>query len=281
MHNSMFSFPKSDLIHAVNKGHLATWPGLTEDAINKYLKSTPETTVGHMNQKRQNTRSTNKKVKYESEDEDIIPQGSGKKTHWFFVVVLDQGQIYTDLTGNFPARSIKGKNVLVVCDNYIRPIAMKSKSGAEWVRDFGIVYDEMTSKGFKPKLQNMENEASVALKKITEKEMSYQLVPPHCHRANAAERAIRTFKEHFKSGLAKVDPAFQIHLWDRLLPHAEITLNILRSSRLHPQLSAAVHYHGLIYYNRTASGSPGCKIIAHENHQKDAPGKHMVNQDGL
>jgi hypothetical protein len=141
--------------------------------------------------------------------------------------------------------------------NYIRPIAMKSKSGAEWVRALGIVFDEMISKGFKPKLQIMDNEASVALKNyFTEKEMNYQLVPPNCHRANAAERAIRNFKEHFKSGLATVDPAFPIHLWDRLLPQAEITPNLLRSLRLHPQLSAAVHYHGLIDYNRTAFGPP-------------------------
>jgi hypothetical protein len=72
---------------------------------------------------------------------------------------------------------------------------MKSRSGAEWVRAFGFVFDEMTAKGFKPKLQTMNNEASAALKKyFTEKEMSYQLVPPHCHRTNAAERNIRTFK---------------------------------------------------------------------------------------
>jgi hypothetical protein len=63
--------------------------------------------------------------------------------------------------------------------NYVRTIAMKSKSGAEWVRAFGTFFDEMTAKGFKPKLQNMDNEASAALKKyFTEKEMSYQLVPP-------------------------------------------------------------------------------------------------------
>jgi hypothetical protein len=82
--------------------------------------------------------------------------------------------------------------------------------------------------------------------------MNYQLFPPRCHRANSAERAIKTFKEHFKSGLATVDPAFPIHLWDRLLSQAEITLNLLRSSRLHPQMSAAAHYHGLNDYNKTA-----------------------------
>jgi hypothetical protein len=59
-----------------------------------------------------------------------------------------------------------------------------------------------------------------------------------------------------------------MHLWDRLLPQAEITLNLLRTSRLHPQLSAAAHYHGLVYYNKTAFAPPGCKIIAHEK-----PGK--------
>jgi hypothetical protein len=94
--------------------------------------------------------------------------------------------------------------------------------------------------------------------------VEYQLVPPHCHRRNAAERAIRTFKEHFVAGLSSVNPTFPLHLWDRLLPQAEITLNLLRTSRLHPQLSASAHLHGLVDYNQTSFAPPGCKIIAHE-----------------
>jgi hypothetical protein len=62
-----------------------------------------------------------------------------------------------------------------------------------------------------------------------------------------------------------------MHLWDRLLPQAEITLNLLRTSRLHPQLSAAAHFHGLVDYNKTAFAPPGCKIIAHEK-----PGKRRT-----
>jgi hypothetical protein len=92
--------------------------------------------------------------------------------------------------------------------------------------------------------------------------------PPHCHRRNAAERAIRAFKENFVAGLSSVDPPFPLHLWDIILPQAEITLNILRTSRLHPQLSAAAHFHGLVDYNKTSFAPPGCKIIAHEK-----PGK--------
>jgi hypothetical protein len=73
------------------------------------------------------------------------------------------------------------------------------------------------------------------------------------------------------AGLSSVDPTFPLHLWDRLLPQAEITLNLLRTSRLHPQLSAAAHFHGLIDYNKTSFAPPGCKIIAHEK-----PGKRRT-----
>jgi hypothetical protein len=91
---------------------------------------------------------------------------------------------------------------------------------------------------------------------FTTNDVEFQLVPPHCHRRNAAERAIQTFKEHFVAGLSSVDPSFPLHLWDRLLPQAEITLNLLRSSRLHPQLSAAAHFHGIMDYNKTSFAPP-------------------------
>jgi hypothetical protein len=100
----------------------------------------------------------------------------------------------------------------------------------------------MTSKGFQPKLQNLDNEASASLKSFfTQNDVEYQLVPPYYHRRNAAERAIHKFKEHLFAVLATVDPDFPLHLWDCLLPQAELTLNLSRSSRQHPQLSATAH----------------------------------------
>jgi hypothetical protein len=67
----------------------------------------------------------------------------------------------------------------------------------------------------------MDNEASAALKiYFTENYTTYQLVPPHCHRRNAAERAIGTLKEHFVAGLSSVDPYVPMHLLDRLLNQA-------------------------------------------------------------
>jgi hypothetical protein len=142
---------------------------------------------------------------------------------------------------------------------------MKSRSASEWVKSYDTIHQDLTVKGFKPKLQTLDNEASAAMKNFfTVNDIAYQLVPPHCHRRNAAKRAIRTFKEHVVAGISSVNPAFPLHLWDRLLSQAEITLNLLRTSRLHPQLSAAAHFHGLVDYNKTDFAPPGCKIIAHE-----------------
>ena len=61
---------------------------------------------------------------------------------------------------------------------------------------------------------------------------------PHIHQRNSAERAIQTFKNHFIAALACTDPNFPMSNWCRLLPRAELTLNLLRPSRLNPKLSA-------------------------------------------
>jgi hypothetical protein len=105
----MFSPTKSALLRAVKNGHLITWPGLTEQAINKHLKMTPATAMGHMNQRRQKIPSTSKvSITSDIEDEIATPAGLVSKIHLVYAVVVDHGQLYTDLTGRFPARSRKG-----------------------------------------------------------------------------------------------------------------------------------------------------------------------------
>ena len=65
--------------------------------------------------------------------------------------------------------------------------------------------------GHEPNLYILDNEASADLiASLVKQDMSYQLVPPHVHRRNAAERAIRTFKNHFLAGLASLEPTFPI-----------------------------------------------------------------------
>jgi hypothetical protein len=259
LHTDLFSPTKSALLQAVKNGHLITWPGLTEDAIHKHLKLTPATAIGQMNQRRQNIRSTSKPP---IADASQTGTDLGTKTHLVYAFLVDQGQLYTDLTGKFPVRSSKGNSYVMVCYvydcNYIKVIPMRSRSSLEWVKAYDHIHQELTVKGFRPELQILDNEASAPLKNFfTANDVEYQLVPPHFQGHYAAERAIQTFKEHFVAGLSYIDPAFPFHLWDRLLPQAEIILNLLRTSRHHPQLSAAAHFHGLVDYNKTALSPPG------------------------
>ena len=90
------------------------------------------------------------------------------------------------------------------------------------------------------------------------------MVPPKTHRSNAAERAIQTYKNHFKAGLASLDPDFPIKEWDRLIPQANLTLNLLRAARSNPRLSAHAYIEGQFDYNKTPLVPPGTRIIAHE-----------------
>jgi hypothetical protein len=196
LHKALFSPTKSALLQAVKNGHLKTWPDPTEKAINKHLKLTPATTMGHTNQRRQNIRSTSK-TPLTTNIDDITTTNthSCTKTHLVYAILVDQGQLYTDLTGEIPVRSSKGNSYVMVCYvyefNYVKVVPMKSRSASEWVKSYDHIHQELTAKGFKPKIQTLDNEASTALKDFfTTNDMEYQLVPPHCHRHNAAERSI-------------------------------------------------------------------------------------------
>jgi hypothetical protein len=184
LHKTMFSPTKSALLQAVKNGHLVTWPSLTEKAINKHLKLKPATTMGHMNQRREHIRSTSKPpITPDIEDVTTTPAGLGTKTHLAYAVLVYQGQMYTDLTGKFSVRSSKGNWYVMVCYvfdcNYLKFFPMKSRSALEWVKACEYIHQELTSKGFKPKLQTLDNEASTALKNFfTTNDVKYQLVTP-------------------------------------------------------------------------------------------------------
>jgi hypothetical protein len=55
-----------------------------------------------------------------------------------------------------------------------------------------------------------------------------------------------------------------LNLWDKLLPQRPVTLNLLRRSRINPQLSAQAHINGAFDFNRTPPAPPGTKVLIHE-----------------
>ena len=91
----------------------------------------------------------------------------------------------------------------------------------------------------------MENEASTYFKMaMTTMDSKYYLVYPSNHRANNAEIAIQTSKNHFIEGLCSVDKYLHLLLWDILLQQSKISINLLIQSRIHPHISAYMHIFG-------------------------------------
>jgi hypothetical protein len=128
-----------------------------------------------MNQKRQNIGLTSKLVTITSDLEDttVTAACNGEKKHSVYAAVIEQVHLYTDLAGRFPQQSSKGNwYVMVVYSfdcNYIKPVTIKSKSDSKWLKAFGEIFQELTSRGLKPKLQTMDNESSAALKSFSQK----------------------------------------------------------------------------------------------------------------
>eukprot|EP00804_Cyclotella_cryptica_P026381 CCRYP_007674-RA/>CCRYP_007674-RA protein AED:0.46 eAED:0.59 QI:0/0/0/1/0/0/2/0/127 len=61
-----------------------------------------------------------------------------------------------------------------------------------------------------------------------------------------------------------------MRLWDRLLPQAEITINLLRQSNATPLISAYAHLNGPFDYNKMPLAPMGCNVQVHE--KSDARG---------
>ena len=114
--------------------------------------------------------------------------------------------------------------------------------------------------GFTFLIMNVAKKFKEVLLKNTD---AVQLVPSHIHRRNAAERTIRTFKDHFIAVLASADPQFPLTLWDRIVPQAEQNLNMIRMSAINNKKSAYEQIHGAFDFNATPLAPPGTRSLVH------------------
>jgi hypothetical protein len=97
------------------------------------------------------------------------------------------------------------------------------------IRAYLILVNCLRNAGVTPKMHILDNECSEEFKaQIRKNNMTFQLVPPHDHQRNIAEKAIQTFKGHFISILCGTDKDFPLQLWCCLLPQAKHTLNMLQ-----------------------------------------------------
>ena len=264
-------FPvKESWIDAIKAGNYTTWPGLNVKVVNRYFPESDETQKGHMKKQRQNVRST--KVKeIINQEEDNTSTSPKKKEHDVYIRIFNAEEtMHTDQTGRFPANSSSGNKyimVLVEIDgNYIDGEPMKDRTEGSLIKTYLILWARITaSKSVRPKTHVLDNEASEAFKNEIKKNCKIQLVPPDNHRRNLAERAIQTFKNHFKSVLAGVDDSFPMKLWDKLLPQVILTLNLLRQSNVAPTISAYAYVNGPFDYNAMPLAPMGCATQIYES----------------
>ena len=87
---------------------------------------------------------------------------------------------------------------------------------------------------------------------------------PHNHRVNAAEQAIQSFKDVFIAALATTDQDCPLQLWNRLAPQVQDALNLIRASRINPNILAYKELNGPYNWDRYPLAPPGCKAIIYK-----------------
>ena len=271
LHACAFSPAISTFQECINRGNFVTWPGIETLNFKKLLQNPEATLLGHLDQERKNLQSTKEALI----QNDIFPTKSDDKTNEFYYCIykLGTGINYTDLTGRFPVQSSRGVNYIFVAYNYdhnaILFQPLKNREADSIVKAWDTNNNRVKIHGEKPKHYVLDNEASkLLMDTMTNQNITFELVPPHQHRRNAAERAIRTFKNHLLAGLATCHPDFPIREWDRLLSQCELTLNLLRNSRINPKLSAWASLFGVHDFNKVPLLPPGTKVIVHEKPAK-------------
>ncbi len=212
--------------------------------MHKYFPESDETKQDHMNKQRQNVRSTKIKMKPDK-DEPVLYLGNHgdiptnaanpltinnqqkaqpKKMQDMFIQIHNPNNTaHSDQTGRFPVTSNSGNKYIMVLlevdGNFIDAEPMKNKTAGSMIKAYLALWKQLTASGaVKPTTHLLDNEASEEFKAEIRKNCSIQLIPPDNHQQNLAERAIQTFKNHFKAILAGVDDSFLMRLWDKLLP---------------------------------------------------------------
>ena len=278
-HGALCSPTIKTLVAAIKNDQLLSWPAIDKINFHKTIQDTTAIHMGHLEQERQFLQST----KIHSTSNNVENNTKTFETINTIVPFTPKAMAYGDLTGSFPYPSTRGARYLFIMYDYdsnaILVHTLKTKQAHEIKHAWLTLTNRLMQTGHVIKHYVLDNECSFDLKRAIKKQgMTFQLVPPHNHRQNAAERAIKTFKAHFLSTLATADPQFPIAEWDRLIPQSEMTLNLLRQSRCNPRLSAFVYLQGQHNFSKNPIAPPGTRVIIHRKvHQRkswDFHGQH-------
>ncbi len=205
-------------------------------------------------------------------EKDTI-SSSVKTQNVIYALISQTDRAFMDLTGRFPHCSSCSNEYILIAYNFDADLIIgepvQNRRASTLTAAWRKLHQTFKNAGLAPNTWVLDNETYGVLQNVmSTNKTTFQLVPPHTHRANAAERAIQTFKNHFKAGIASLDPDFPITEWDRLLEQAFLTLNLLRPARVNPKLSSYAYVFGQFDFNATPLAPPGTKVLVHSKPQK-------------
>jgi hypothetical protein len=280
-HAAFGSPPITTFISALRKGFLGNLPRLTSKMVMANPPNSLATAKGHLDLTRQGLHSSTHNMSMldsheqikdtnspDTIESDILDQPIHADIETY-VKLLDMSQTsHSDATGRFPVTSLRGNNYILVSvfNGYIHAEPLQSRSGSEFVKAYRSTITHLRSYGHNISFQRLDNETSGQLEAYLRAEgIVIQFVPPNNHRANKAERAIRTFKNHLLSILATSHPSFPLNLWDELIPQANLTINLLHPFSSEPKMSAYQGITGKTFDFLAHPIAPcGTQVLIHE-----------------
>ena len=289
-HATLGSPAISTFIEATARGYLDCLPQLTVKKIRRNKPHVVATSLGHLDQTCKNYQSTKTitavvtplssdgvpttTLLAPTADDTCFPMTVPNPTHTVFTKIEPTHQNFMDSTGRFPVTSRAGNEYILIMynydANYIHCEPMKRGTG-RLLDAYQRGHSFFTAHGFQPRFERLDNETSKDLEAfMASQNVRFQYVPPGAHRRNAAERAIRTFKNHFIATLFTVDKSFPLQLWDLILPQTELTLNLLRGSRLDSRISAWEQVRGKFDFAAHPLAPLGMRIVMHEKPENRA-----------
>jgi hypothetical protein len=253
-YHATFGFPSVSTMYRALARHL-TLPGLTHHEFADNAPKSVHTVRGHLHELPQGQGSTkpaneplvSEKIaadpaeleKLSAELQlprkltpgylmDLPDDAPIKQGEWY---VHHTGKLTADATGRLPVASYLGHTAIWVAyhphSGYIRAIPIKSKSDIS--RTLEYMFSEQVKLGHRIDTVFIDNEVdNDARAFFAQQRVKLNQVAPYCHRANPAERAIGTFKDHFVAMLSGRDPTCPLAYWNEAVTMAEVTLNLMR-----------------------------------------------------
>jgi hypothetical protein len=277
-HASLFSLSLSTWCQSIDAGHFMTWHGLTSSAVRKYPPQSTPMHKGNLDQVRANLRLTRLPasiIQQPTTDADIDdnvapPAEDNTRTRLIYADChCTTGMVYADPAGKFLVPSVSSnQHVLVVYEydsNYIYAKPMIDHTSPSIIAAYQRSITFLQSRGIKPLLQRFDNEATAALQEfLAGSDINFQLAPPSCSLSQRRRARYSKIQKSLHCRPVLHEPKFSVKYMGKTIPQCLITLNLLRSSRITPQLSSQAQINGAFDFNRTPFAPPGTKVLIHE-----------------